>query len=430
MQKEFVLENQVKNADLKSKQVIFGGAFRFFIKTPQNVNKKDLKVAKEILSEIEKWELEYGNKDFSMLKNNSVLVAYLAYKFGELVGLSGKALSDVYISGLVSDIGKMYICGEEKRLAYEYVNSPLKKGDHGFENILEALKLFPFKTKRYLEVDGRLNPEIIKTSFKFHSVYSNLFDENFLKKEGENSQLDSVLWFANSLSALSFSSIEGLQRNYSKDRYVTLFEGLELLRQQAGHKAPEFWDKASGAALMGVFLTMIVSFSSPSKASAANYESGEVVSLLNEYRRLQDLEPLEVNEKLAEAAMDKARDMLEKGYWSHSSPSGDTPWKFIREKDYKFIAAGENLARGFKDISKMNDALIASPEHKKNIVDPKYEDIGIAVMDGVMDGKEVTLVVQLFGKEDVSQTKDLEREEKESFSFKAFLEKIGLFIKG
>ena len=40
---------------------------------------------------------------------------------------------------------------------------------------------------------------------------------------------------------------------------------------------------------------------------------------------------------------------------------------------------------------------MASPTHKANIVSANYKEIGVAVMDGVLLGKQVTLVVQMFG---------------------------------
>ncbi len=423
--KNIFFQNQLKDADLHSKQVIFLSAFKFLSKPSKEINRKDLKIAKKILTEIENWEVKHGKKDFSMIKNNSILVAYLAYKFGELLGLEKKELSDLYISGLVHEIGKTYICSENRALAYEYINSSLKKGDAGFEKISEALKLYPRKTKEYLNKETNLSQNIVDISSSFHLVYSNLFKEDSLKNKKDISQVEAILWFANSLSAVSFSSLEGLQRNYSKDKYVSLFEGLELLRQQAGDRAPEFWDKtSSGAALMGVFLTVVISFLPPQKISAKGYGAEEVISLLNEHRGKEGLEPLNSNEKLTQAAMDKARDMIENDYWSHHSPSGESPWEFVRDNDYKLSMAGENLARGFDDVEKMSEALLNSPKHRENILEPKYEDVGIAVVDGVMDGKEVTLVVQLFGKKNKSLENDKSVEEERFPSFKNLLDKI------
>lgn len=49
---------------------------------------------------------------------------------------------------------------------------------------------------------------------------------------------------------------------------------------------------------------------------------------------------------------------------------------------------GENLARDFKDATSTNDALMASPTHRANIVNTKYTKIGI--------GQSCGNVVELF----------------------------------
>ena len=61
------------------------------------------------------------------------------------MGLDKKELSNVYIASLVQDIGKVYMCDGDKALAYEYITSPLKKGDQGFDEIAKSLKNIPLK---------------------------------------------------------------------------------------------------------------------------------------------------------------------------------------------------------------------------------------------------------------------------------------------
>ena len=40
---------------------------------------------------------------------------------------------------------------------------------------------------------------------------------------------------------------------------------------------------------------------------------------------------------------------------------------------------------------------MASPSHKENILNSKFREIGFAIEDGVLEGKQTTLVVQMFG---------------------------------
>lgn len=125
--------------------------------------------------------------------------------------------------------------------------------------------------------------------------------------------------------------------------------------------------------------------------------TGEVLSLTNAERAKNKLPELRLNDQLSTAASAKAWNMFKEQYWSHISPQGDLPWKFIRESGYRYSVAGENLARDFSTTPDMMSAWLNSPSHKKNIMNPKYKDIGIAVVDGKLLGIETTLVVQMFG---------------------------------
>ena len=84
-------------------------------------------------------------------------------------------------------------------------------------------------------------------------------------------------------------------------------------------------------------------------------------------------------------------------YWAHTAPDGTEPWTFMHQMGYQYVVAGENLARDFGQTDEMVSAWLASPTHRANIMNPKYQEIGIAVIDGVLEGYETTLVVQMFG---------------------------------
>jgi len=100
--------------------------------------------------------------------------------------------------------------------------------------------------------------------------------------------------------------------------------------------------------------------------------------------------------------MAKAQDMFAKNYWAHTAPDGTTGWSFISAAGYNYTAAGENLAKGFYTSSAVIDGWMASPTHKENVLSPQYKDAGYAVVDGVLQGDEVTLVVALYGTEYVA----------------------------
>ncbi len=132
---------------------------------------------------------------------------------------------------------------------------------------------------------------------------------------------------------------------------------------------------------------------------ASSISASQVVEKTNQQRLQQGLPPLVVNEKLNQAALAKAQHIFTHQYWAHISPDGAEPWDFIKEAEYQYQAAGENLARDFSNSDDMMAAWMASPTHKENIVSPKYEEIGVAVVDGELLGYETTLVVQMFGRQ-------------------------------
>jgi hypothetical protein len=123
----------------------------------------------------------------------------------------------------------------------------------------------------------------------------------------------------------------------------------------------------------------------------------EIVSETNKQREKLGLSPVVINQSLNQAASAKASNMFSENYWSHYSPSGKDPWGFISGAGYKFAYAGENLARNFYNSDDVVKAWMNSPTHRENIVNPKYKEIGVAVVDGVLVGQKTTLVVQMFG---------------------------------
>jgi len=136
-----------------------------------------------------------------------------------------------------------------------------------------------------------------------------------------------------------------------------------------------------------------------SKAWADSITSERLIQLANEERRKYGLNELNANINLTTAAYSKANDMLTYQYWDHYGPDSTTnsPWYFIHSSGYNYIYAGENLAKGFRTSEGVHQAWMASPTHRGNILSGNYQDIGIAVVTGNLNGQVVTLVVQMFG---------------------------------
>jgi|SRR5579859_866569 len=130
---------------------------------------------------------------------------------------------------------------------------------------------------------------------------------------------------------------------------------------------------------------------------ASNITASQVVTLTNSERAKQGLSQLTVNSLLNQAAQAKAAHMFAHQYWAHVAPDGTQPWQFFKDVNYRYAVAGENLARDFSNTNDMVAAWMASPTHRANIMNDRYKEIGVAVVDGKLLGTDTTLVVQLFG---------------------------------
>lgn len=134
-----------------------------------------------------------------------------------------------------------------------------------------------------------------------------------------------------------------------------------------------------------------------SQAQASNITPDNIIALTNQERAASGLNTLKTDSRLAAAALAKANNMFAEQYWDHFGPNGETPWQFIRAEGYNYVYAGENLAKGFQTSEGVHEAWMASPTHAANIMSVNYKDVGVAVVQGVLLGKQTTLVVQMFG---------------------------------
>jgi len=141
------------------------------------------------------------------------------------------------------------------------------------------------------------------------------------------------------------------------------------------------------------------------QAMASSITSENIIKLTNQERAAAGLNTLSTNAKLTAAAQAKANNMFEVQYWDHYGPNGETPWMFITQAGYVYVYAGENLAKGFRTAEGVHEAWMASPTHKENIMSPNYKEIGVAVKEGVLLGKETILVVQMFGNQTTQVSK-------------------------
>jgi hypothetical protein len=156
----------------------------------------------------------------------------------------------------------------------------------------------------------------------------------------------------------------------------------------------------SAVFVVALLFAVAAIFGSAKTLIASDITIENVVNLTNQSRGESGEQVLSVNSKLSAAAEAKAEDMISKNYFSHTSPAGVTPWRWIEKENYEYNYAGENLAMDFHSAEKMEEAWMASPTHRANIMNEKYSDIGVAVKEGLINGHDTILAVVMFGSGD------------------------------
>ena len=101
------------------------------------------------------------------------------------------------------------------------------------------------------------------------------------------------------------------------------------------------------------------------------YET-EVIRLVNLEREAAGLSPLKYNWELSRVAAYKSRDMRERGYFSHTSPTYGSPFEMIRNFGISYRSAGENIARGYKTPASVVEGWLSSSGHRANILNPVF----------------------------------------------------------
>jgi uncharacterized YkwD family protein len=125
---------------------------------------------------------------------------------------------------------------------------------------------------------------------------------------------------------------------------------------------------------------------------ALSAEEARMLQLVNEERAKAGVAPLTIDPALVKAARLKSQDMIDKNYFDHISPTYGDSFKMMKTMGIQFGYAGENLA-GNPSVENAHETLMASPGHRKNILNPNYTHIGIGIVEGGPYGKMYT---QLF----------------------------------
>jgi uncharacterized protein YkwD len=138
----------------------------------------------------------------------------------------------------------------------------------------------------------------------------------------------------------------------------------------------------------------------------------------NRERTGRGLSPLRWDAQLAAAARQHASLMARQNGLSHQFPGEPEPTARARQAGARFSTLAENVAEG-PDAEEIHAGWMQSPPHRRNLLDPQLNAVGIAVVD--RDG-------ELFAAQDFSRTVDSLSLEEQEGRVRAQLRARGLAV--
>lgn len=161
-------------------------------------------------------------------------------------------------------------------------------------------------------------------------------------------------------------------------------------------------------ALVGAVAAPVGSSSNGSTHVALSSLESGVLQQLNAIRVQHGLVPLRLSARLTAAAGQHSQEMGADGYFEHSSHDGTAFWKRIghwyASNGYGYWSVGENLlwSSPTVDATQAMRMWMNSPEHRANILNPRWRQIGISSVHldsapGTYQNLPVTIITTDFG---------------------------------
>lgn len=151
--------------------------------------------------------------------------------------------------------------------------------------------------------------------------------------------------------------------------------------------------------ILGLLLSIVyMLFFVPRSAgqTSVKLNAKELIELTNAERLKNNLPMLSINAELNQAAGKKAGDIFKWQKFSHDLP-GQKFSDQVKAVGYEYSITGENLAEGFASAEAIIKAWMKSEGHRANILNSKYQEIGLSVKRDKLGGRDTYVVVQYFG---------------------------------
>lgn len=163
----------------------------------------------------------------------------------------------------------------------------------------------------------------------------------------------------------------------------------------AGGKDSDKKSSTSSAGSSGQSGSSSTGSSSSSGSTSSTSDEQQALNLLNQDRAKNGLTALKSNSQLLSLARSYAQDMINRGYFSHYNPEGQSPFDRMAAAGISYKTAGENLAIN-NSVAAAETAFMNSSGHRANILNSSYTEVGVGVVRAA--NGQVYVVQEFIGK--------------------------------
>ena len=107
-------------------------------------------------------------------------------------------------------------------------------------------------------------------------------------------------------------------------------------------------------------------------------EEKRILELCNIERSKIGAGALKANNDLTKLSRMKSKDIVDKNYFSHQSPTYGSPFDMMTDHGIDYMYAGENLAQN-STADRAFNAWMNSEGHRKNILNPNFTELGVGI---------------------------------------------------
>jgi uncharacterized protein YkwD len=107
----------------------------------------------------------------------------------------------------------------------------------------------------------------------------------------------------------------------------------------------------------------------------------QFVQLLNQHRRAVGCSFLSWNREVAAVAQAHSDDMVDRSFFDHTNPDGNSPFDRLEDAGVAFSSAAENIAAGQASAEAVLDDWLNSSGHRANIENCALTEHGVGLTD-------------------------------------------------